>query len=72
MITGTRYMIAAGHYLAAEAGHAILRQGGNAVDAGVAAGIALGVAAAQRHRRVRRQPRALAGREAGCVAGGRP
>lgn len=43
MITGTRYMIAAGHYLATEAGHAVLQAGGNAVDAGVAAGIALGV-----------------------------
>jgi gamma-glutamyltranspeptidase/glutathione hydrolase len=43
MITGARYMISAGHYLAAEAGHAVLQAGGNAVDAGVAAGIALGV-----------------------------
>jgi gamma-glutamyltranspeptidase/glutathione hydrolase len=36
-------MIAAGHYLAAHAGFAILEAGGNAVDAGVAAGIAVGV-----------------------------
>ena len=43
MITGVRHMISAGHYLAAEAGHAVLQAGGNAVDAGVAAGIALGV-----------------------------
>ncbi|MGH7331484.1 MAG: gamma-glutamyltransferase family protein [Candidatus Rokuibacteriota bacterium] len=43
MITGARFMISAGHYLATEAGHAVLRAGGNAVDAGVAAGIALGV-----------------------------
>jgi gamma-glutamyltranspeptidase/glutathione hydrolase len=43
MITGTRYMISAGHYLATQAGHAVLEAGGNAVDAGVAAGIALGV-----------------------------
>jgi gamma-glutamyltranspeptidase/glutathione hydrolase len=43
MITGARYMISAGHYLATEAGHAVLQAGGNAVDAGVAAGIALGV-----------------------------
>ena len=43
MITGARHMISAGHYLATEAGHAILQAGGNAVDAGVAAGIALGV-----------------------------
>ena len=43
MITGARHMISAGHYLATEAGHAMLEAGGNAVDAGVAAGIALGV-----------------------------
>jgi gamma-glutamyltranspeptidase/glutathione hydrolase len=43
MITGRRYMISAGHYLATQAGHAVLEAGGNAVDAGVAAGIALGV-----------------------------
>src|SRR5262245_30526021 len=42
-ITGARHMIVAGHYLAAEAGHAVLEGGGNAVDAAVAAGIALGV-----------------------------
>ena len=41
MITGARHMIAAGHYLAAEAGHAVLQAGGNVVDAGVAGGIAL-------------------------------
>ena len=39
MITGARHMISAGHYLAAEAGHAVLQAGGNVVDAGVAAGI---------------------------------
>ena len=43
MITGARHMISAGHYLATQAGHAVLEAGGNAVDAGVAAGIALGV-----------------------------
>ncbi|MBV8888376.1 MAG: gamma-glutamyltransferase family protein [Alphaproteobacteria bacterium] len=42
-IAVTRHAIAAGHYLAATAGFAILEAGGNAVDAGVAAGIALGV-----------------------------
>ena len=42
-IMGTRHVIAAGHYLAAHAGFAILEGGGNAVDAGVAAGIAMGV-----------------------------
>jgi gamma-glutamyltranspeptidase/glutathione hydrolase len=43
MVTGRRHIIAAGHYLAAEAGARILEAGGNAIDAGVAAGIALGV-----------------------------
>jgi gamma-glutamyltranspeptidase/glutathione hydrolase len=43
MITGARHMISAGHYLATEAGHAMLMAGGNAIDAAVAAGIALGV-----------------------------
>ena len=43
MITARRHMCVAGHYLAAEAGAAMLEAGGNAVDAGVAAGIALGV-----------------------------
>jgi len=42
-IMGTRHMVAATHYLAAEAGFRILEAGGNAIDAGVAAGIALGV-----------------------------
>src|SRR6266567_8947585 len=42
-IMGTRHMVAACQYLAAEAGFRILEAGGNAVDAGVAAGIALGV-----------------------------
>ena len=43
MVMARRHMVVAGHYLATEAGHAILESGGNAVDAGVAAGIALGV-----------------------------
>jgi gamma-glutamyltranspeptidase/glutathione hydrolase len=42
-IMGTRHMMAATQYLAAEAGFRILEAGGNAIDAGVAAGIALGV-----------------------------
>lgn len=42
-LMGTRHMVVAGHYLAAEVGFTILEAGGNAVDAGVAAGIALGV-----------------------------
>src|SRR5438552_14415110 len=42
-IMGTRHMIAATQYLAAEAGFKILEAGGNAIDAGVATGIALGV-----------------------------
>ena len=43
MVTARRHMCVAGHYLATEAGAAMLDAGGNAVDAGVAAGIALGV-----------------------------
>lgn len=43
MVTGARHMIVAGHYLAAQAGQAVLEAGGNAVDAGVAAALALGV-----------------------------
>jgi gamma-glutamyltranspeptidase/glutathione hydrolase len=42
-IMGTRHMVAACQYLAAEAGFKILEAGGNAIDAGVAAGISLGV-----------------------------
>ncbi len=42
-IAATRHAIAAGHYLAATAGFAVLEAGGNAIDAGVAAGLALGV-----------------------------
>jgi gamma-glutamyltranspeptidase/glutathione hydrolase len=42
-IMGTRHMVAACQYLAAEAGFRILEAGGNAIDAGVAAGISLGV-----------------------------
>ncbi|MBM9595457.1 gamma-glutamyltransferase family protein [Roseitranquillus sediminis] len=40
-IIGTRHMVAAGHYLAAQAGFQMLEAGGNATDAGVAAGLAL-------------------------------
>ena len=43
VIRAHRHAVVAGHYLAAEAGFAILEAGGNAIDAGVAAGIALGV-----------------------------
>ncbi len=43
VIRGTHGVIAAGHYLAAEAGVYILRSGGNAIDAGVAAGFCLHV-----------------------------
>lgn len=43
MVIGHHYMAAAGQYLATEAAHAILRAGGNAIDAGVAGGITLGV-----------------------------
>src|SRR5438045_9749082 len=40
---GTRWAVAAGHPLAAEAGARMLAAGGNAIDAGVAAGMTLGV-----------------------------
>src|SRR5256884_7422760 len=42
-VIGTRWAVAAGHYLASEAGARVLAAGGNAIDAGVAAGMALGV-----------------------------
>src|SRR5262245_33965727 len=42
-ISGTRHVIAAGHYLATHAGFQILEAGGNAIDAGVCAGICIGV-----------------------------
>lgn len=40
LVTGQRYAVGAGHPLAAMAATEILRSGGNAIDAGVAAGIA--------------------------------
>ena len=40
---GTRHMVAAGHYLAAQAAFQVLEAGGNAIDAGVCGGMALGV-----------------------------
>ena len=43
VIMGRRAVIAAGHYLATFAGLRILEQGGNAIDAGVAAGFCLAV-----------------------------
>jgi gamma-glutamyltranspeptidase / glutathione hydrolase len=43
VIMGTRYMVSAGHYLAAAAGVRILEQGGNAIDAGVATGLCINV-----------------------------
>jgi gamma-glutamyltranspeptidase / glutathione hydrolase len=42
-IMGTRYMVSAGHYLAAAAGVRILEKGGNAFDAGVAMGLCINV-----------------------------
>ncbi|MFQ5519828.1 MAG: gamma-glutamyltransferase family protein [Candidatus Methylomirabilia bacterium] len=42
-VMGSRWMVVAGHPLAAQAAARILEAGGNAVDAGVAAGICLGV-----------------------------
>lgn len=43
MVMGRSTAIAAGHYLATAAGMHILRSGGNAIDAGVAAGLCLNV-----------------------------
>lgn len=43
VIRAERYAVSAGHELATRAGMDILENGGNAVDAGVAAGMALGV-----------------------------
>ena len=42
-VMGRRWMVAAGHPLAAQAAARILQAGGNAIDAGVAAGFMLGV-----------------------------
>ena len=42
-VLGRRWMVAAGHPLAAQAAARILEAGGNAIDAGVAAGFTLGV-----------------------------
>ncbi len=42
-IQASRYAAASGHYLATEAAMRILRSGGNAIDAGVAAGICIDV-----------------------------
>ncbi|MCC6473604.1 MAG: gamma-glutamyltransferase [Burkholderiales bacterium] len=47
-IMGSRHLIVAGHYLAAQAGYEILQSGGNAIDAGVAAGMVLGVVQSER------------------------
>ncbi|SAL46297.1 gamma-glutamyltransferase [Caballeronia sordidicola] len=43
MIASVKCSVSAGHYLAAEAGMRILRKGGNAVDAGVAAGVCINI-----------------------------
>ena len=42
-LLGRRYAVSTTHYLATEAGATILRRGGTAIDAGIAAGIALAV-----------------------------
>ena len=42
-VTGNVHAVSSGQYLATTAGFRILEQGGNAIDAGVAAGIALNV-----------------------------
>ena len=43
LVTGRHFAVAAGHPLSAMAAAEVLRSGGNAIDAGVAAGIATGV-----------------------------
>ena len=43
LVRAERYAVSAGHELATDAAMAVLAEGGNAVDAGVAAGMALGV-----------------------------
>ena len=43
LVGGVTHMVSAGHYLATAAGYRILEQGGNAIDAGIAAGIAINV-----------------------------
>src|SRR5262244_4625770 len=42
-VMGRRFMVSAGHPLAAQAAARVLAAGGNAIDAGVAAGFMLGV-----------------------------
>ncbi len=41
-VTGTDGVVATQHYLASQVGAAVLRQGGNAIDAAIASGLALG------------------------------
>ncbi len=43
VVRGTKHMVSAGHYLAANAAMKVLEAGGNAIDAGVAGGLTLGV-----------------------------
>jgi gamma-glutamyltranspeptidase / glutathione hydrolase len=42
-VRASRYAVSSGHYLATAAGQRVFEQGGNAIDAGVAAGVALNV-----------------------------
>jgi gamma-glutamyltranspeptidase / glutathione hydrolase len=43
LVSAVNHVVAAGHYMAAQAGFQMLEAGGNAIDAGVAAGIATAV-----------------------------
>ncbi|MDC1329737.1 gamma-glutamyltransferase, partial [Pseudomonadales bacterium] len=42
-VRGTKGMVSSQHYLATEVGLAILKEGGNAIDAAIATGLMLGV-----------------------------
>ena len=67
-VTGTRHMVAAGHYLAAHVGFLVLEAGGNAVDAGVATGITEGVVESHFHAFSGVSPILVYRAEAGVVA----
>jgi len=67
VIMGTHGVVAAGHYLAAEAGLHMLRSGGNAFDAGAAMGFALAVLKPQEYGIGGEAPTVLYSAERGAV-----